>query len=340
MKRVDLVKVGDIIPHQNIVQVDTDIPKPKPDHSEVLIDIAATAINPVDWKMAVMGVFLPDDLPATLGCDIAGTVEVGPDDLKGKRVATYLPANKADSKTSRGAFVEKVVVERDVVFEIPDGMSFAEASTLPLAALTGVLLADALVGMKAGDWVLIWGASSSVGFNAVQLAKRRGWRVIAVASGKHEKVLTEDLGADAFVDYRKDDVGSKVAAIMLEAAAAKKAGDGEDDRGKLNGAMDCIGTAESFTPSANLVDRFGDEALKKQPKQTGLLVVSTVNPFVMPTPPDGVKMDQVNMVFILEDAATRKAIIESSPSIFELKTSPILSVKGDVSAETVCKALK
>eukprot|EP00538_Stauroneis_constricta_P013334 CAMPEP_0119546112 /NCGR_PEP_ID=MMETSP1352-20130426/664_1 /TAXON_ID=265584 /ORGANISM="Stauroneis constricta, Strain CCMP1120" /LENGTH=334 /DNA_ID=CAMNT_0007590777 /DNA_START=106 /DNA_END=1110 /DNA_ORIENTATION=+ len=317
MKRVDLIKKGGFVAGEHLKTEDVDVPKLA--DSELLIDVKASAINPVDWKMAEYGFLLPEELPAALGCDVAGVVEEGPDDMKGKRVVTYLGASKVSSKASRGAFVEKVAVDKDITFEIPDSMSFAQAATQPVGALTALLLLNALDGIKEGDWVLVWGASSSVGFNAVQLAKARGLKVIAVASAKHEKAIM-DMGMDAFVDYRKGDAETAIAEVMKGAAGTK-----------LNGAVDCIGSSDSFLTSAKAVKAHGDGALA--------LTVSTIA-YGLPDPPEGVKGHPVELGTALENAESRAAIIRDYPSVLKVKPQAIRSVKGKVSAEVVQEAFQ
>uniref|UniRef100_A0A7R9WWX8 Enoyl reductase (ER) domain-containing protein n=1 Tax=Craspedostauros australis TaxID=1486917 RepID=A0A7R9WWX8_9STRA len=316
MKRVDLIKQGGFAPNKNLATVDVDVPKPS--DMEVLIDIKASAINPVDWKIASFGFMLPPQLPATLGCDVAGIVEDGPDTMKGKRVVTYLGADKTNTKTTRGAFVDKVLADKDIVFEIPDSMSFAEAASQPVGGLAAVLLLDSLVGVKPGDWVLVWGGSSSVGFHAVQLAKARGYKVIAVTSAKHEQSM-KDLGADGFADYRKGDVEAQVDEIMKGQATG------------LNGAADCIGNANGNGAAARLVKKYG--------KTDASLVISTVD-FGMPAPPDGVEAKMINLGAVLGDPESRKDVVAAYPSILELKPQAIRLVKGKMSADTVAKALQ
>jgi hypothetical protein len=82
MKRIDLVKVGGFKANENIVAVDAASPEPAADRNQVVIDVKASAINPIDWKMAEYGFLLPESLPAALGCDIAGVVVKASDGAK------------------------------------------------------------------------------------------------------------------------------------------------------------------------------------------------------------------------------------------------------------------
>jgi NADPH:quinone reductase-like Zn-dependent oxidoreductase len=316
MKRVDLVKIGGFKAGENLVA--SEVPKPSGlGPNEVVVEIKAAAVNPIDWKQAVWGILIPKALPASLGCDISGVVvDCGPDaaSWRGKRVLAYLGADKSLHATDKGAFAEQVVVDADLVAEFPDCMTFQEAATIPVGALTAGLLLDA-VSAKESGWLVVYGASSSVGFNAVQLAAKRGYRVIAVASVKHEATLRE-LGASGFVDYRNDDFDAKVRAIC-----------GQD---KLVGAVDCIGEAPTFAKSASIVKDLGGGAVK-------LVVATTSMSADAPEPVVGVS---VNLGSALDRPGDRKLIGASLPTMTALKTMPVRLVKGPVSAETVEKAFQ
>ena len=318
MKRIDLIKTGGFAPKENLVVA--EVPVPQPAKGQVVIEVKASAVNPVDWKMAEYGFLLPESLPAALGCDVAGVVVKASEEhqeMVGKRVVAYLGAIKTNHATERGAFVEQVVVDADVVGEIPDGMTFAEAATLPVGAMTAVLLLNEL-GLSSGSFVLVWGASSSVGYNAVQLAMKRGLKPIAVASGKHGPTL-EALGVSGFVDYTKENVDDKVTEIC-----------GDD---KLNGAVDCIGIPSTFGACSKLVQQLGDGSVEK--------VVSTVNSVNLPKPPQGVKMSAIELATGLDNPTVRENVVKATlPVMVQLKTQPVRSVKGPFTSETVQEAFQ
>lgn len=316
MKRIDLVKTGGFIAGEHLVV--SNVPSPEPTDQQVVIDVRASAINPVDWKMAEYGFYLPEPLPAALGCDVAGVVVKAPSqELLGKRVVAYLGAIKTNHPTDRGAFCQQVAIDADVVGEIPDSLSFAAAATLPVGAMTAALLLNAL-SVEKDDKILVWGASSSVGYNTVQLAIRRGLKPIAIASGKHGPAL-QALGAAGFVDYTKRNVKKKVKDIC-----------GSD---MLNSAVDCIGTPEIFGTCCELVGELGDASAER--------VVSTVSSFGLPEPPQGVKKSSVTLGPALDDPEMREKVVKATlPIMVELQTLPVRSIKGPFSAETVQEAFQ
>jgi D-arabinose 1-dehydrogenase-like Zn-dependent alcohol dehydrogenase len=204
-------------------------------------------------------------------------------------------------------------MDANLVCEIPDKMTFAEASTFPVAAMTAVLLLNAL-NLSNGSFVLVWGASSSVGFNAVQLALKHGFKPIAIASGKHEAGL-KALGVADFVDYTERYVEQRVKAIC-----------GNE---KLNGAVDCIGTETTFSTYAWLVGDLGDPKAER--------AVSTVAPAAaLPEPPQDVKKFAISLAAAIDNPDIREKVVKTTlPIMVQLQTQPIRCVKGPLPPETV-----
>lgn len=155
-----------------------DIPAPKPGPGEVLIKIAASAVNPFDLilRQGFMAEYIPLPLPAVLGGDAAGTIaELGEGVTSlavGDRVVADFPAN------GKGAHAEYGVVAATSVAKLPDALSFEQGAALVKAGLTGRQTVDAL-GVKAGDRVLVSGALGAVGRAAIQYLKQLGARPVA-----------------------------------------------------------------------------------------------------------------------------------------------------------------
>jgi NADPH:quinone reductase-like Zn-dependent oxidoreductase len=316
MKRIDLIKTGGFAAGTHLIAA--DVPLPTPSDNQVIIQVKASAIQPVDWKMATYGFLLPETLPAALGCDVAGIVvkSTAQSDWVGKRVVANVGCEKTNHATSRGAYVEQVAIDADVVIEIPERMTFADAATLPVGAMTATAMLDGFATLPKEEYVLVWGASSSVGFNTVQMVIKRGWKPIAVASGKHEATM-KALGVEAFVDYTKDNVKAKIQEILGDS--------------KLNAACDCIGTPDTFGTCGTLVKELGDATEK---------VVSTVNGGT-PEPPDGVKKVSVFLGAALDDPNQRKNIVQATlPIMTTLETQQVRSVSGPFVAETLEKAFQ
>ncbi|PRY36688.1 NADPH:quinone reductase-like Zn-dependent oxidoreductase [Umezawaea tangerina] len=205
-------------------------PYTPPGPGEIVVRTRAVAINPVD---AIPGfayrIVLPWlTFPAVIGGDVAGeVVEVGADVTglePGDRVTGMATGLEADrDRAAEGAFQEYVVLLAHMVSTIPDDLSFEQAAVLPLTlstAATGLFQADHL-GLPLptpdppdrGETVLVWGGSTSVGGNAVQLARGAGYRVVATAS-PHNFDHVRSLGAAEVVDYHGRDAADRVVAAI------------------------------------------------------------------------------------------------------------------------------
>ena len=185
----------------------TETEKPAPKADEVLIKIHASAVNPVDWKIRDgMGEMFGIELPAILGCEIAGTIEETGADVKnfktGDEVFGYLESHT-------GGYAEYSAAKESGIAKKPKNVDFENASAIPVGALTAYQSLFDLAGLQSGQKVLIHAASGGVGSMAVQLAKAKGAYVIGTASGKNEQFV-KDLGADEFVDYTKEKFEDRV----------------------------------------------------------------------------------------------------------------------------------
>ena len=340
IRRVDLVKPGGFVAGVNLVTSNVPVPVPTTQQNdnkknEVLIDVKASAVNPVDWKQATYNFFLPPDgvstsQPAALGCDVAGIV-IAPSSspLFGKNVVTYLGADKSKTMATRGGFTEQVLADEDLVFELPSSptpsrISFSDAATLPVGGLTAGLLLEGIEPAKNKEanndnWIVIWGTSSSVGWFALQLAKQDGYKVIAIASSTHKDSAIA-LGADAFIDYRQEeDIVGAVTKIVLE----------QDGNISMNAAIDCIGTEDTFSKCCDIVNKFSPSSGSGSTK-----LVSCTN--FGPDGPDGVKRVAVNLGTANE---TNRDFVKSyfPKRLFGLKPQPTKLVKsnGPVDAKIV-----
>jgi NADPH:quinone reductase-like Zn-dependent oxidoreductase len=207
------------------VLVYEDAPKPEPKPGEVLVRVHAVGVNPPDWYLRDGYKMLPPEwqpqvaFPVILGTDISGIVDAVADDVSGFTVGDEVysmvrfPSGLAGGSR---AYAEYVVVPASELGRKPAGIDHSHAAAAPMSLLTAWQYLIALghdepnplqpnrhqpVPLE-GRTVLVNGAAGGVGHFAVQLAKWRGARVIAVASGKNETFL-RDLGADEFIDYRK-----------------------------------------------------------------------------------------------------------------------------------------
>ena len=175
---------------------------PSPEDHEVLVKVYTAAVNPLD-NMVVRGevkLIVPYKLPLIMGNEFSGIVEkVGASVTKfkvGDRVYGRMPLAKI------GAFAEYAAVAEDALAIIPDYLSFDEAATVPLTALTA-MQAFEIMKPRSGETIFISGGTGSLGAMAIPIAKSLGLTVYTNGSADNEERVKE-LGADRFIDYKKE----------------------------------------------------------------------------------------------------------------------------------------
>lgn len=175
---------------------------PRPGPGQVVVRVVAAALNPADWKVVegkLPFLFFPKR-PYVPGCEAAGVVESLDPRVSGLREGDEVVCSTGFG----GALAEKVAVPALQVERKPAALSFEEAAAIPAAGMSALQSLRDLGGLRAGHRLVVNGAGGGIGVYAVQIGKLLGAHVTAVASaGKHE--LLAGLGADALVDYRKDD---------------------------------------------------------------------------------------------------------------------------------------
>ena len=176
-----------------------DAANPIPAEGEVLIRVAASSVNPIDYKMrsGAAKERFPVEFPAILGRDIAGTVrELGPG------VTGFKPGDKVIALGWK-AYAELATVKAADLTLLPEGLDLIEAAALPLVTLTGEQLITRAAKILAGQTILITGAVGSVGRSAVWTARKAGAIVIAGAR-KSQLKEAEELGADTVLAIDDD----------------------------------------------------------------------------------------------------------------------------------------
>lgn len=184
-----------------------DIEKPIPADNEVLVKIKAASVNPLDWHymrgspyiMRLIGSGLGSPKNPRMGVDFAGTVEA-----VGSRVTQFKPGDDVFGG-GKGAFAEYVTIAEDkgIVLK-PANMSFEQAASVPIAAITALQSLRDKGQIQPGQKVLINGASGGVGTFAVQVAKSYGAEVTGVCSGRNAEMV-RSIGADHVIDYKQED---------------------------------------------------------------------------------------------------------------------------------------
>lgn len=191
---------------------ETDFPDPTPGEGDVILRVKASSLNYHDvfTRRGMPGIKVP--MPAIMGLDVAGEiVEVGPGVTgwaAGDRVLVD-PINRVEGglmgETVHGGLAELCRARAHQLIRIPDGVSYADAAALPVAYGTALRMMYTNGGVKAGEKVLILGASGGVGICCVQLAKMAGAEVVACAGTDEKGETLKAYGADHIINYRQTD---------------------------------------------------------------------------------------------------------------------------------------
>jgi len=199
MKALQIVKYGEIKDSLAINDIDT----PSTQAKDVLIQVMAAAINPID-KSIILGnlqSLLPIPLPATSAYDVSGKVI-----KKGSEVSDFEIGDLVYARVPQeqmGAIAEYLAVNTSAVSKKPGNLTFEEAASIPLAGLTAMQSLEH-VGIKENDKVLIHAGSGGVGSFAIQYAKAKGAYVYTTTSTNNVNWV-KDLGADRVIDYKTED---------------------------------------------------------------------------------------------------------------------------------------
>jgi len=227
--------------------------RPEPGDGEVLIRVRAASVNPVDWKHR-RGL-AEKELPAVLGIDVSGTVELS-------RAEAFAEGDEVFGMAPSGGYAEFASAPAGLIAKKPEAVSHEAAAAIPVAGMTAWQALFDRGGLERGQTALVAGAAGGVGHFAVQFASHAGARVIGTGSSRNRDFVL-GLGAAEYVDYTQQDVGEAVSDADV--------------------AFDTVGgeTTESLVPTVReggvLVTIAGappEEAAKERGASAELLVMS------------------------------------------------------------------
>ena len=183
----------------------TEVPDPKPGAGEVVIDVAASAVNRAD-VMQRMGFYPPPDGASdVIGLECSGRILSVGADVEGWSVGDEVCALLAG-----GGYAEQVAVPAGQLLPVPAGISLTDAAALPEVICTVWSNVFMLADLQPGEVFLVHGGTSGIGTVAIQLAKRRGARVMCTAGTDEKCERARRLGADVAVNYREEDFVHRV----------------------------------------------------------------------------------------------------------------------------------
>lgn len=199
-----------------------DIPEPAPGPGEVQVRVSVASLNPVDFKLraGLYRVIGKPRRPAITGKDFAGRVSALGDGVTGFRAGQRV-FGSVNPMGGSGSCAEALVIGTGLVAAIPDSVSDEVAACLPVASGTALQALATRARLRAGQSLLVTGASGGVGSSAVQIARSIGARITGVC-GTANVDYVRSIGADQVVDYRKGDwrEPGRVYDVIFDAAGA------------------------------------------------------------------------------------------------------------------------
>jgi len=301
-----------------------EIPDPEPGPGQVLIDVAATAVNRADLLQRQGSYHAPPGVPADIpGLEASGTITaLGPD------VTGWSIGDEVCALLAGGGYAERTPVPVGQLLPVPKGLSLVEAAALPETVCTVWSNVFMLAKLQPGEWLLLHGGASGIGTTGIQLAKRHGARV-AVTVGSAEKAeRCLELGADLAVNYREQDFvqavreasggpGADVVLDIMGAAYLQR----NVDLLAMNGRLVVIGLQGGMQGEINLGVLLYKRAtlaatsLRTRPLEEKAAIVAAVAAGAWPAYEEGAARPIIDRVLPLAEAAQAHRVVEASDHI-------------------------
>ena len=177
-----------------------EVPDPEPAAGEVLVDVAATAINRADILQRQGNYKVPEGASPYPGLECSGTIAA-----LGAGVTGWQVGDEVCALLTGGGYAERVAVPAGQLLPVPQGLSLIEAAALPETACTVWSMVFDIGRLQPGETFLVHGGSSGIGTLAIQLAHRHGARVFTTAGTQRKVDVCRQLGADVAINYREQD---------------------------------------------------------------------------------------------------------------------------------------
>ncbi|KAG9452737.1 hypothetical protein H6P81_005641 [Aristolochia fimbriata] len=182
-----------------------EVEEPVIGDDQVLINIAATALNRADTIQRKGSYPPPKGASQYPGLECSGTVE-----MVGKRVRRWKVGDQVCALLAGGGYAEKVAVPAGQVLPVPEGVSLVDAASFPEVACTVWSTVFMMSKLSGGETCLVHGGSSGIGTFAIQIAKHVGVRVFVTAGNEDKLAFCKDLGADICINYKTEDFVARV----------------------------------------------------------------------------------------------------------------------------------
>ena len=201
MKAIHVHEFGD--PEVMVLE---DAADPTPGAGQILVDVKAAGVNPVDttFRSGAHPLSKSLALPWTPGVDAAGDVLA-----VGEGVSGFAPGDRVFGLAVSGSYAEKALLSSLRTAKLPEGLSYEEGASLPVVLYTAYYALIYKAGLKVGETVLIHAGAGGVGCMGIQIAKAAGARVITTVSSEEKAAFCRGFGADVVVNYREEDFAER-----------------------------------------------------------------------------------------------------------------------------------
>jgi len=301
----------------------TEVPEETPEPGEVLVEVAATAVNRADLMQRQGFYEPPPGASAYPGLEASGRIVA-----VGAGVAGWAVGDEVCALLAGGGYAERVRVPTGQLLPIPAGVDLVTAAALPEVVATVWSNVFMVANLRAGDTFLVHGGSSGIGTMAIQLAKAVGARIATTAGSADKLARCRELGADLAIDYHEEDFVERVreftdgagADVILDNMGAKYLGRNVDALA-INGRLVVIGLQGGARGELDLNKLLMKRAaiaatsLRARPQAEKSAIVAAVREHVWPLIEAGRVRPIVDRVMPLTEAAQAHRVVEGSTHI-------------------------
>jgi putative PIG3 family NAD(P)H quinone oxidoreductase len=297
-----------------------DVPDVAPAAGEVLVEVAASAVNRADLMQRQGHYPPPPGASPYLGLEVSGHVaELGAD------VEGWTVGDRVCALLSGGGYAERVAVPAGQLLPVPAGLDLVQAAALPEVACTVWSNVFMSAGLRPGETLLVHGGSSGIGTMAIQLARQVGARVAVTAGSSAKLERCRELGAEILVNYREADFVEQVrvatdgtgADVVLDNMGAKYLARNLDVLAP-NGRLVIIGMQGGTKAELDIGTMMRKRTaiisatLRGRPTEEKAAIVASVREHVWPLVESGTVRPVVDRTVAMEDAAEAHRVVEES----------------------------
>lgn len=307
-----------------------ELPDPQPGPGEVLVQVAATAVNRADLLQRQGFYPPPPGASDVIGLECSGTVAA-----LGEGVTGWAVGDRVCALLAGGGYAEQVVVPAGQVMSVPDGVDLVTAAALPEVACTVWSNVFMVAGLRPYEAFLVHGGAGGIGTFAIQLAARSGARVFATAGSPDKLERCRELGAERAISYRDEDfvevlreaTDGRGADVVLDNMGAKYLARNVDvlaDEGRLV-IIGMQGGAKAELNIGQLLSKRGAviaTALRSRPLEGKARICASVVEHVWPLVADGSVTPVVSAVLPLAEAGDAHRLIEDGDNVGKVLLTP------------------